>query len=53
MIGRGGKRIKEIGTAARRDLEGFLGRRVYLELRVRTEPGWREDAAVLSRLETG
>ncbi|MXZ39425.1 MAG: GTPase Era [Holophagales bacterium] len=53
VVGRGGKRIKEIGTAARRDLEEFLGRRVYLELRVRTEPGWREDAAVLSRLESG
>lgn len=53
VVGRGGRRIKEIGTAARRDLEQFLGRRVYLELRVRTEPGWREDAAVLSRLESG
>ena len=53
VVGRGGKRIKEIGTAAREDLQKFLERRVYLELRVRTEPGWREDAAVLSRLETG
>ena len=53
VVGRGGRRIKEIGTAARRDLEDFLERRVYLELRVRTKPGWREDAAVLSRLETG
>lgn len=53
VIGRGGKRIKEIGTAARRDLEGFLGRRVYLELQVRAHPGWREDTAVLGRLEPG
>lgn len=53
VVGRGGRRIKEIGTAARRDLQEFLERRVYLELRVRTAPGWREDAAVLSRLETG
>ncbi|MCY3934217.1 MAG: GTPase Era [Acidobacteria bacterium] len=53
VVGRRGKRIKEIGTAARRDLQEFLGRRVYLELRVRTAPGWREDAAVLSRLEAG
>ncbi len=53
VVGRGGKRIKEIGTAARRDLEAFLGRRVYLELQVRTHPGWREDMAVLGRLETG
>ena len=53
VIGRGGKRIKAIGTAARRDLEGFLERRVYLELQVRTHPGWREDSAVLGRLEMG
>ncbi|MCY3928345.1 MAG: GTPase Era [Acidobacteria bacterium] len=53
VIGRGGKRIKAIGTAARRDLEDFLERRVYLELQVRTHPGWREDSAVLGRLETG
>ena len=53
VIGRGGKRIKEIGTAARRDLEDFLGRRVYLDLQVRTHPGWREDTAVLHRLEPG
>lgn len=53
VIGRGGKRIKEIGTAARLDLEDFLGRRVYLELQARTHPGWREDTAVLSRLESG
>ena len=53
VIGRGGRRIKAIGTAARRDLEDFLERRVYLELRVRDHPGWREDSAVLGRLETG
>ena len=53
VIGRGGRRIKEIGTAARRDLEAFLGRRVYLKLQARTHPGWREDTAVLSRLESG
>lgn len=53
VIGRGGKRIKAIGTAARRDLEDFLERRVYLELQVRTHPGWREDSVVLGRLETG
>lgn len=53
VIGRGGRRIKEIGTSARRDLEDFLERRVYLELQVRTHPGWREDTAVLGRLESG
>jgi len=53
LIGRGGRRIREIGTAARRDLEAFLERRVYLELHVSFHPGWREDTAVLGRLEHG
>ncbi len=53
VVGRGGRRVREIGTAARLDLERFLERRVYLELRVRSAPGWREDAAILGRLETG
>jgi GTP-binding protein Era len=51
LVGRDGRMIKAIGTAARQDLEGFLGRRVYLDLRVRLEPGWREDRALLARLE--
>ncbi len=53
VIGRGGARIKRIGTAARHDLEDFLGTAVYLELDVRVQSGWREDSAVLSRLEPG
>jgi GTP-binding protein Era len=51
LVGRQGQMIKAIGTAARQDLEEFLGRRVYLDLQVRLEPGWREDRAVLARLE--
>ena len=43
--------IKNIGTAARLDLEEFLERRVYLELFVRVEPGWREDRSVLATLD--
>jgi GTP-binding protein Era len=51
LVGRQGQMIKAIGTAARRDLEEFLGRRVHLDLRVRLEPDWREDRAVLARLD--
>jgi GTP-binding protein Era len=51
LVGRQGQMIKAIGTAARKDLENFLGRRVYLDLQVKLEPGWREDRAVLARLE--
>lgn len=51
LIGRQGSAIKAIGTAARLDLEGFLGRRVHLDLHVRVEPGWREDRRVLADLD--
>ncbi|HVT58824.1 MAG TPA: GTPase Era [Thermoanaerobaculia bacterium] len=51
LVGREGQRIKAIGTAARRDLEEFLGRRVYLDLQVRLEPGWREDRSILIQLD--
>jgi GTP-binding protein Era len=51
VVGRQGQMIKAIGTAARHDLEEFLGRRVYLDLNVRLEPGWREDQAVLASLD--
>ena len=51
VVGRQGQMIKNIGTAARVDLEEFLERRVYLELFVRVEPGWREDRSVLATLD--
>ncbi len=41
VIGRKGERIRALGTDARRRIEGFLGRRVYLDLRVKISPGWR------------
>jgi GTP-binding protein Era len=51
IIGKGGQRVKAIGTAARLDLEEFLGRRVYLDLHVAVEAGWREDQRMLANLE--
>ncbi|HET9228207.1 MAG TPA: GTPase Era [Thermoanaerobaculia bacterium] len=51
VVGRQGQMIKNIGTAARLDLEEFLERRVYLELFVKVEPGWREDRSVLATLD--
>lgn len=51
VVGRQGQMVKAIGTAARLDLEEYLGRRVYLDLHVRVEPGWREDQALLATLE--
>ena len=51
VIGRGGASIRDIGRAARLDLEAFLGCKVYLELFVRVEPHWREKRRVLAALD--
>ncbi|HEX2253336.1 MAG TPA: GTPase Era [Thermoanaerobaculia bacterium] len=51
LVGHQGSMIKKIGTAARLDLEEFLGRRVYLDLHVRHEPRWRESRRILTELE--
>jgi len=51
VVGHGGQMVKDIGTAARLDLEEFLGKRVFLDLHVKEEPGWRERAGVLADLE--
>lgn len=50
LIGAGGRMVREVGTAARREIEALLGRRVHLELSVRARPGWRGDEALLDRL---
>jgi len=50
LIGKGGRKIKEIGVAARKELEIELGGRVHLDLRVRVRPRWRRDDALLDRL---
>ena len=50
MIGRGGSRLKEIGIVARRDIEELVGRKVYLDLHVRTARDWQSDPKALARL---
>ena len=50
VIGKGGAMIKQIGTAARLELERFLGARVYLDLHVRVRADWREDERVLDEM---
>lgn len=41
LIGKGGAMLKKVGTAARKDIETFFGKKVYLELFVKVEPNWR------------
>jgi len=50
VVGKGGRMIKEIGSRARPEIEHLLGRRVFLELRVKTRPRWRRDESMLERL---
>ncbi len=41
LIGKGGAKLKKVGTEARKDIETFFGKRVFLELFVKVEPNWR------------
>ncbi len=43
IIGEGGKMIKKIGTEARKEIEKFLGQKIFLELFVKVRPKWREN----------
>jgi len=51
LIGKGGAKLKEIGTGARRQIESLLGTRVYLELHIIVEPNWRESKAFVESLD--
>jgi GTP-binding protein Era len=43
LLGEGGKMIKKLGTEARKDIEAFIGRKVFLELFVKVRPKWRDN----------
>lgn len=50
VIGSGGSMIKRVGIDARRDIEKFIGSRVFLDLFVRVDKDWRNDERKLKRL---
>ncbi len=50
LIGKGGRMIRTIGTAARRELQRELDSKVHLDLAVRVRRGWRADERLLDRL---
>jgi len=50
VIGKGGRRLKEVGVTARKGIEKLLGRKVYLDLHVRTAKDWQSDPKALARL---
>ena len=49
LVGKKGAMIREIGTRARPEIEQLLGRRIFLELKVKVRPRWRRDEAQLDR----
>ena len=50
IIGKGGGRLKGIGSAARADIEKLLGRKIFLKLWVKVKKDWRSDKRVLREL---
>ena len=53
VIGKGGQLLKAIGTAARLDIEKLLGQKIFLELRVKVSPGWRDNDQALKSFGLG
>jgi GTP-binding protein Era len=50
LVGKGGRMVREIGTAARKELERDLGTQVFLDLQVKLREHWRRDDALLDRI---
>jgi GTP-binding protein Era len=53
IIGKGGQKLKQIGETARKEIETFLGKRVFLELWVHVEKDWTRDSRALDKLGYG
>ena len=50
LVGKGGRTVREVGTAARKELERDLGARVFLDLQVKVRRRWRRDEGLLDRI---
>ena len=53
IIGKGGSRLKEIGQAARLEMERLFGMKIYLRLFVKVKEGWRDNDPLLTQLGYG
>ena len=51
LVGKGGRMLKKIGTSARLQIEHMLGTKVFLELYVKAEPGWRDSRRFIDELD--
>jgi GTP-binding protein Era len=50
LVGKGGRMVREVGTAARKELQRDLGARVFLDLQVKVRRRWRQDEGMLDRI---
>src|SRR5207237_10738941 len=51
LVGKGGQMLKKIGTSARIQIERMLEKKVFLELYVKAEPGWRDSRRFVDELD--
>jgi GTP-binding protein Era len=51
LVGKGGQMLKKIGTTARLDMERMLSKKVFLELFVKVQPGWRDSRSFVQELD--
>src|SRR5215472_5591194 len=51
LVGKGGRMLKKIGTASRVQIERMIGTKVFLELYVKAEPGWRDSRSFVEELD--
>jgi GTP-binding protein Era len=53
VIGKGGEKLKGVGTLARKEMESFFDRKIFLELHVKVKKNWRDDPETLRSLGLG
>ncbi len=51
LVGKGGQMLKKVGTAARLQIEKMVGTKVFLELFVKVQPGWRDSRQFVDELD--
>jgi GTP-binding protein Era len=51
LVGKGGQMLKKVGTSARLQIERMMGTKVFLELYVKAEPGWRDSRRFVEELD--
>ena len=51
LIGKGGETVRKIGTLARKEIESILGAHIFIELFVKVQPNWRQNAALVRQLD--